>query len=205
MPGMEIFRTLKHSSEMPLCLGMSGLFFWAEIPIQGLHPSWSLQFCPQATHYELEGHPLVHVVSVHVTLAIWPSIGCQSHRGKPHTLRIDVLWFLECSEDGSPFNMDTIDPTDGLYHHTDHFWSQEGIYGHGDVIVNSLDVSGTVGSITNQVQGLCILMHKLATNHHHFQLAHSISLYHTVRAMQGITTWSTEFRVLHATTVPQFE
>ena len=45
-----------------------------------------------------------------------------------------------------------------------------------------------------------LLMHKLAASHCHHQLAHSASLYHTVKAMRGIETRSPEFRVPHATT-----
>ena len=30
--------------------------------------------CPQAAHYEVEGHPFVHVMSVHVTLANCPAM-----------------------------------------------------------------------------------------------------------------------------------
>ena len=48
-------------------------------------------------------------------------------------------------------------------------------------------------------------MYKLPASHCHRQLAHSASLYHTVRAMLGNRTWATEFKVLHTTTVPQIQ
>ena len=48
-----------------------------------------------------------------------------------------------------------------------------------------------------------LLMDKPATSHCHHQLAHSTTLYHTVRDMLGIKTWHIEFRVVNATTEPQ--
>ena len=77
---------LKHSSEMPLCLERSGVFLlsWNSNPRSASFLELPVFVLTPLT-MRWRGHPRVHVVTVHATLANCPSIQVWVHLGGHRT------------------------------------------------------------------------------------------------------------------------